>query len=349
MAVDDKNTIHSHFVLPLLRAAASRGYQPERFLGPAGLHADVLHEPGLRLTSGQYNTVVKKLWLTLADENAGLGPRVSHLGSFELMCETALFERTLRELFAKIFRLYSVFVDAMSWHMQVSKDSLIMGFKYVDFEDRDHILTEWTLLAWHRFACWAAAAAFPLQEVSFNYPRPDYWPEYQHLFGCPMKFNQPLAQMQFDAKYLALPVLKRRDQLHEFISASPGILLARPVSEHQFRVRIRRMIMARMEGNRPLTFPSLEEVAARFNLTTQTLRRRLKSENTSFQELKNDIRRDLAIDLLSRRNLSIQEISAIIGYHETSGFSRAFKEWTGVSPNVYRAEVVSDLDADECH
>lgn len=345
MSVDDKNTIHSHFVLPLLHAAASRGYQPERFLGPAGLHSDVLDESGLRLTSGQYNSVVKKLWIALADENAGLGPRVSQLGRFELMCETALSERTLRELFAKVFRLYSVFVDVMEWHLHITKDSLTIGFKYLDFEDRDHILTEWTLLAWHRFACWAAAAAFPLQQVSFNYPRPKHWPEYQHLFGCPMAFNQPVAQMKFDAKYLALPVLKTRGELQEFISSSPGILLAQPVSERQFRVRVRRLIMSRIEANQPLTFPTLEEVAQRFSLTTQTLRRRLKSENTSFQSIKNDIRRDLSIDLLSRRKLSIQEISAIIGYHETSGFSRAFKEWTGMSPNLYRAEVVCDLDS----
>lgn len=344
MVTDYKNTIHSHFVLPLLRSAASRGYQPERFLAPAGLHPDVLEQPGLRLTSDQYNAVVKKLWITLADENAGIGPKASQLGSFELMCEMAIGERTLRDVFNKIFRIYSVFVDSMSWRLQASKGSLSVGFRYIDFEDRERILTEWTLLAWHRFACWAADVAFPLKQVSFNYPRPDHWPEYQNIFGCPVAFNQPISQMEFDAKYLALPVLKSRDELKDFIGASPGILLARPVSERHFRVRIRRLVMSHLETNRSLKFPSLVQVAERFSLTTQTLRRRLKCENTSYQDIKNDIRRDLAIELLSRRSLSIQEISAIIGYHETSGFSRAFKEWTGMSPNVYRAEIVPDLE-----
>jgi hypothetical protein len=199
----------------------------------------------LRLTSGQYNAIAKKLWVSLADENADLGPKPSQLGCFELMCETAIAERSLRDLFTKVFRPYSVFVDTMEWHMEISEASLTVGFKYVDFEDRDRILTEWTLLAWDRFACWAAAAAFPLQQVSFNYPRPSHWPEYQNLFGCDMAFNQPVAQMRFGAKYLALPVLKSRDELKEFITASPGILLARPVSEHHFRVRIRRLIMSR--------------------------------------------------------------------------------------------------------
>lgn len=342
MVTDYKNTIHSHFVLPLLRTAAARGYQPERFLAPAGLHPDVLGQLGLRLTSDQYNAVVKKLWITLADENAGLGPKPSQLGFFELMCEMAIVERTLRDVFSKIFRIYSVFVDSMAWRLQASKGAMSIGFKYIDFEDREHILTEWTLLAWHRFACWAADVAFPLQQVSFNYPRPEYWREYQGIFGCPLLFHQPVAQMELDAKYLALPVLKSRDELKEFIGASPGILLARPVSERQFRVRIRRLVMSSFETSRTLKFPSLEDAAARFNLTTQTLRRRLKAENTSYHDIKNDIRRDVAIDLLSRRSLSIQEISGIIGYHEASAFSRAFKEWTGMSPNVYRAEIVLD-------
>jgi AraC-like DNA-binding protein len=342
MASDYRNTIHSHFVLPLLHAAAARGYQPERFLAPAGLHPDVLDEPGLRLTSDQYNAVVKKLWITLADENAGIGPKPSQLGSFELMCEMALVERTLRDVFNKIFRIYSVFVDTMSWSLQADQGCLSVGFRYTNFEDRERILTEWTLLAWHRFACWAADVAFPLQQVDFNYPKPAHWREYQGIFGCPLAFNQPIARMEFDARYLALPVLKSRNELKEFIGASPGILLARPVSERHFRVRIRRLVMSRLESTRSLIFPSLNEVAARFNLTTQTLRRRLKSENTSYHDLKNDIRRDVAIEFLSRRNLSIQEISGIIGYHDASAFSRAFKEWTGMSPNVYRAEIVPD-------
>lgn len=304
----------------------------------------MLDQPKLRLTSAQYNTVVKKLWIALADENAGIGPRPSQLGSFELMCEMAIVERTLRDVFSKIFRVYSAFVDSMASRLEIDKGSLSVGFRYIDFEDRDRILTEWTLLAWHRFACWATDEAFPLQQVSFNYPRPEHFPEYQGIFGCPVAFNQPTAQMKFDAKFLALPVLKSRDELREFIHASPGILLARPVCERHFRVRIRRLIMSGLDANQALRFPSLEEVAARFSLTTQTLRRRLRGENTTYQDLKNDIRRDLSIDLLSRRSMSLQEISAIIGYHESSGFSRAFKEWTGMSPNVYRAEIVPDVD-----
>lgn len=69
-----------------------------------------------------------------------------------------------------------------------------------------------------------------------------------------------------------------------------------------------------------------------------TLRRRLKSEHTSFQAMKEAIRRDVAIELLSDRRKSVSDVALALGYTESSTFSRAFKGWTGLSPAAYRSQ-----------
>jgi AraC-like DNA-binding protein len=66
------------------------------------------------------------------------------------------------------------------------------------------------------------------------------------------------------------------------------------------------------------------------------LRRRLKQENTSFQEIKDLLRRDLAIYFLGRPELPVNEIAHRVGFTEASTFHRAFKKWTGVTPGAYR-------------
>ena len=71
-------------------------------------------------------------------------------------------------------------------------------------------------------------------------------------------------------------------------------------------------------------------------MSEATIQRRLKSEGFSYQQLKNDIRRDMAIELLSNSQVSLQDISNELNFHDPSAFHRAFKKWTGVSPGAYR-------------
>ena len=66
--------------------------------------------------------------------------------------------------------------------------------------------------------------------------------------------------------------------------------------------------------------------------------RRLKDEGSSYQQIKDNLRRDTAVYFLSRPELSIDEIALQLGFSEPSAFHRAFKKWTGVTPGVYRQE-----------
>ena len=81
---------------------------------------------------------------------------------------------------------------------------------------------------------------------------------------------------------------------------------------------------------------SLTNIAAHMDIQAHTLRRRLKEENTSFQETKDSLLKELAIQLLTQENHSIQTISDRLGYSEPRSFNRAFQNWTGLTPHRYR-------------
>lgn len=83
-----------------------------------------------------------------------------------------------------------------------------------------------------------------------------------------------------------------------------------------------------------------EFVAKELGVCSRTLRRRLTSEDTSFQELLDDCRmRAAALDFRIKRALSLSELALRLGYSEHSTFSRAFARWAGMSPQNYRAQV----------
>jgi AraC-like DNA-binding protein len=81
---------------------------------------------------------------------------------------------------------------------------------------------------------------------------------------------------------------------------------------------------------------NFELVSAELNMTTHTLRRRLKDEGHSFQDIKDSIRRDRAMMLLDNPALALQDIAIKLRFSEPAAFNRAFKKWTGLTPGVYR-------------
>jgi AraC-like DNA-binding protein len=87
----------------------------------------------------------------------------------------------------------------------------------------------------------------------------------------------------------------------------------------------------------PDAWPDLEQLAQELSVSGTTLQRRLQQEGLSYQRVKDDLRRDIAIDLLSSASLTVAEVAERTGFQETSAFHRAFKKWTGVSPGAYRS------------
>ena len=117
---------------------------------------------------------------------------------------------------------------------------------------------------------------------------------------------------------------------------APYVFLVKPNNTASINAQIRRIL----ESNLDPEMPDFESVAFQLNTSTQTLRRRLKDEDTSFQAIKDQVRRDLAIYYLSDNKLSINEIALKVGFTEPSTFHRAFKKWTDVTPGDYRSEKI---------
>ncbi len=81
---------------------------------------------------------------------------------------------------------------------------------------------------------------------------------------------------------------------------------------------------------------SREEIAGTLHCSVRTLQRRLKDEGTSYKEIYDEIRKDVAMCYIDNDDKSLYEIGLLLGFTETSAFYKAFKRWTGLSPGEYR-------------
>jgi len=331
------NTIHSHFVLPLLRHAESKGVRPEKLLGTVGLSPDVMYQPQFRFTSDQYSTILRLLWKELNDEFFGLSTQATHFGTFALFCELALKEKTVGGALQKQAECFKLATKDIHWELKTESEQARFKLSVEhELSDTEHLLTEYLLSMTHRFVCWLASEKIPLSRVLFEHSKPDYVDEVKTLFACPCLFDQTETALEYPASCLSWPIVRTQKELLPLLKSSPTSILVSPVTDKSFILKVRKILLA--NSNDTLDFPGFEAVADSLSMSPGTLRRRLKAENTSYQALKDRIRRDTAIELLADSRKSVFVVACAVGFSEASTFSRAFRSWTGLSPTAYREQ-----------
>jgi AraC-like DNA-binding protein len=183
--------------------------------------------------------------------------------------------------------------------------------------------------------CWLGGRRLPLAEVSFCQACPPNLAEYRLVFGNNLRFGEAASALAFDAKLLGLPVIRDAAAVRAFLRQAPANFLVKYRTQAGGVARIRGLL-----SERPLAeWPSFDDLASALQTTPSTLRRRLEREGSSFQVIKDDLRRDMAIDLLCNSSRSVDDIGFTLGFAEHSAFYRAFRRWTGASPGEYRGKV----------
>ena len=155
---------------------------------------------------------------------------------------------------------------------------------------------------------------------------------YGRIFSGTLCFGQPRTAAWFDADAFKLPVRRDRDALQSFLRATPGNVVGPHLNERSASARVRMVLqLANPE------WPDLPVTAQRLHMSVSALQRHLATEGTSFQALKDQLRRDMAIVRLTSSEASLIAIAADLGFTDSTAFQRAFKVWTGSAPGAYRA------------
>ncbi|WP_281645587.1 AraC family transcriptional regulator [Parendozoicomonas sp. Alg238-R29] len=155
--------------------------------------------------------------------------------------------------------------------------------------------------------------------------------EYSEVFGCPVIFNGEQNTIEFSINILHFPSQHAEPELmkaHEQVALEQ---IAR-LEKQDIIVDVNRIIGELLDSGEV----SLENVSERLDMTARSLRSRLADAGTSFNHLLANYRCNLAKQLLSRTEESIDEIVYLTGFSEPSTFYRAFKRWTDMTPIEYR-------------
>lgn len=188
----------------------------------------------------------------------------------------------------------------------------------------------------------ACGQAWTPDEVHFEHPRPNDRDEHERAFGAPVYFSQSTNALLFSEDVLRRPMPNRDTTLMALMQNCLKQLSNRTRKPVDLFDRVSNSIRAGLSAG----YPSLEMVALELHVSPGAIQRELGQQNTTFKDLVELLRRELAMVYLQQRHLPMSEISFLLGYSELSAFSRAVRRWTGASPSAVRSGLLGSPDRD---
>ncbi|MFK7957570.1 MAG: AraC family transcriptional regulator [Lysobacterales bacterium] len=169
-----------------------------------------------------------------------------------------------------------------------------------------------------------------LVELSSN-PPDDLHARYQEHFGPNIQFGADKTAIHVNTSDLDAPLTGSNASL-AFHNDQLAVAILASLKKHDLRARV----YARLIEYLPAGECSREKVAHSLNMSESAFQKKLKADGTSYQEVLDETRSELARHYLGKSGISISEAAFLLGFTDSSNFSRAFKRWTGTSPTEYR-------------
>jgi AraC-like DNA-binding protein len=190
------------------------------------------------------------------------------------------------------------------------------------------------LTVWHAFCGWLIGRQLDLEQVGLGVSSlPDaYRDKLSRILHAPVQAVSGNSYLQFPLEYLDFKLVHDIESLEDLLRTGPFQLMQMDSTRSSTSSAIRSLLGHKFDHG----LPSFEDIAARLGMSASSLRRRLMSENTSYQKLKDECRRDAAIHFLQGSDLSVADIGERLGFTETSSFIRSFRGWTGTTPRGFR-------------
>ena len=327
-------TICMHHVISCMHGLRERNLCQQSALEQAGINPALVEKANQRIHTDQVARLFKTVQETLDDEFMGFTENPCKVGIFATMAELVSHCSSLGELLEKAINFYNLVNTDIPMYLQRSGNKAVLGFHMAKANlDPEHFMTEFWLVIWHRFPSWYIGEPIPLQQTHFTFSAPEHQDELQIMFPSQLYFNCTDNRLIFDAQYLNKPLLRPKQQLATFLRNAPADIMTIPGSESTLEAQIERIISQRHPQR--LIFSSIHTLAAELGISSQTLHRRLKESATSYQQIKDNLRRRMAVQKLINERLSVEQVAELVGFSESRSFTRAFKQWTGLTPRQY--------------
>lgn len=327
-------TIAMSFVQNLLMGA-TRMLAPEavdELLRQAGIAPTLLQQRGARVTREQFVRLYQLIALSIGDEMLGLWSRPIRAGTLKYLGLSLLDAPSVLVAMYRFTRFWNLLLDDYALQLSRQNQRVTIALRPLRSATPPTIFGhELMVKLIHGVASWLVGRELPIEALGFGFARPAHFMEYAQLFPGPVSFDQSCTSLSFAEHVLRQGFHRTKVELLKFVKRAPDDWIFVTFDHGPISTRVRDHLLTHSGADQ-----SLDAGAAALFMSGRSLSRALALEGSAFQKIKDEIRRDLAIERLVKTDESIDQIAALAGFDNTPAFHRAFRAWTGSTPGAYR-------------
>ena len=324
-------------VVNLWKVIESYGIDPAPLFAAEDIEISLPIEPGTRISYAKIDRVRARAARLCGDPDFGLrAAQHVHPSQLGALGYAWLASSSLRTAFMRLHRYIRVLNDQAHFNISEQGEELVVSLSVSQSSDNMKVRDDGQMAFLVTLCRLNCGKDFNPLHVGFRHEKPADIKAYRALFCCKIKFG-------CEHNELALPVRVADEILpsanHALARLNEQVVTRRlaQLDRNDIPNRVRAAILEQLpSGN-----VSDESVARELHMTSRTLLRRLKQDGQSFRAILGEVRKDLAEQYVHDLSLTLTEITFLLGFSEVSSFSRAFRNWKGVSPSAARAEATT--------
>ena len=328
------STVQANSVRKVIEAAREAALDVDALLAAVGLHETALAAADARVPFAALVALYEEAARLAGDDVFGLRVGAgTHPAMFDVLGHAVMVCETLGAAFATIERYLGVLQDGAVVRLTRHADVACASYEIVDLDvgaQRHEV--EATLGIIFRFIESSLEGDFTPRHVHFRHAAPRDARAHAELFRAPVVFDQPRNELAFAPALLDRPMPRADRSLHAILERHIVEMIAKLPTRGGLVEDVRGQIARMLEQGEP----PIDAVARKLAMSGRTLQRRLRDEGTSFAEILDEVRHDLALRYLADARHQASDAAFLLGYAELSTFHRAFRRWTGMSPGEWR-------------
>jgi AraC-like DNA-binding protein len=313
----------------------SAGVPVAPILRRVGLTPELIAEPAERLSVRSQIALLDEAAIALKDDCIGFTlARDFDPREIGLLYYVMASSQTLGEALKRLARYSKVTNEALVFGYREGNRLLIsLSYSGVPRHSDRHQI-EFCMFGVLRICRVLTGQNLVPQHFSISHYRSEGTSEMARFVGTKVKFGADADEFALNVNARELPLIHADTHLHDLLLKYCEATLADRKSDDmsQLRTRVENAISTMLPHGRVLA----EDVACSLGMSERTLARRLSDEGLNFTEILQQLRRDLAVRYLNDRRLHISKIAWLLGFHEVSALTHAFKRWTGKTPSQIR-------------
>lgn len=333
-------TMATEMMVPTLRALKELGPRIERraidsgleILGRAGLKVASFRDLTVRIPHDAGVALLENAVHVSGDPafalRVGAGIKRGEFGLYDFLCSTAA---TLGQSIKLAARYLPLLHDGATVELAEEGGSAIWRHRLREDLLQSPSANEFVVSGFLFAAQRVIGLDTPPEELWFTHKMPAHREVYQELFRAPVRFGCECNGIVMLRVGLDLPLLGADPDLHSVLMRYADEQLQKLPRHQPFCDRVRDLVRERLAAG-----ASFSDVARTLHMSHSTLGRRLSAEGSSYSEIVDQVRRQLAVELLARTELNIPEVAYRLGFAHRPAFHRAFKRWYGMSPLQHR-------------